>query len=128
MAPPRLVTLFNQQFKDLLEELLNLYPDDADLRTFQLYSNQLVTVTPRKPMEFFNTYVIGPYRDGIVGRNEAMFLEQRYSDSNGNEFDFVPKIKKLWRGMTDDNKNAIWNYLFLLLTLVETFLKEGNSF
>lgn len=128
MAPPRIVTIFNQQFSDLLQELLSLYPEDVDLKTFQLYSKQLMSMTPRKPMEFFHLYVAAPYRDGILGRHESMFLEQRYLDSDGNEFDFVPKIKKYWKTMTDDNKNAVWNYLFLLTSLLDTFLKEGNSF
>lgn len=128
MAPPRHVIIFNDQFKSLLSELLAQYPDDADLKTFQLYSSQLVKTTPRKPMELFNVYVVGPYRDGIVGRQESMFLEQRYVDQSGNEFDFVPKIKKYWASMSDENKNVIWNYLFVLMTLVESFLKEGNTF
>ena len=128
MAPPRVAVLFNAQLECLLKDLILIYPEDADFKACLFYSQTLSSTAPRKPLELFQVYVAGPYREGILQKNEAMFLETRYTDSTGVEFNVVPKLKQYWKTMTEENKTVVWNYLFLLLALLEEFLKNGESF
>lgn len=113
--------VFNTQLEQFVTELRTLYPNDSDFGVFLTAVQHMKSYTPRKPVELFTEFVAGPYRAQIQERSESFFLSKDYSSELGGDFDFVPKLKQYWAGMSKDSQEAAWKYLTLLLALADRY-------
>lgn len=122
MSTDRDVTFdrFNKVTDEFLTQLIQTFPNVATFSQFKTGFQVLKTFNKYQPQSIFNTYVSIPYRHQIVEKDEQFFLNEKYdisSDSQDYWQGFVDTLRQLWRQLNDDNKEVIWQYFRVLITL-----------
>ena len=113
------LTAFNNLILKFIEELIVLFPEDADFSHYKLKILFLKKANARKLCELFKIY-INDYKNEINNKNEAFFLESSYNETitnNNNIYKILEKLKIYWKGLSDNNKNKIWEYLITLIKI-----------
>jgi len=129
-----ILTAFNTQIINFLDETINLYPNDLDFSTFKNAILLLKKTNPRKIYELFNLY-IDSYRGKIMNRDETFFISeckyqeftnyQEYYKNNSIDISHViDKLKLYWTDLSDNNKDKIWKYLEILIKLGDMMRKK----
>ena len=107
--------LFNRKLEEFAEELVAIYPTMMDFKVFQSSLFASVMIDKRLPQQYFYTYVVVPFEQQIMARDEEFFMQkQEYENS---DLDIVSRLKSVWGAMNVHNKEAMWKYLQVLVYL-----------
>ena len=107
------VAAFTQMMGQFLTELRTTFPEETKLKVYESHFDMMKKMNPRKIIEVFMDSV-RPFQDKIMAQDEAFLL------NNSDKITFLNdlNITKWWTADVSDNtKNAIWQYLKTLLTL-----------
>ena len=108
------VQAFTSVMDEFLTELREQFPNEKKLKVYQNTFTTMRKVNSRKVLDKFMG-AIGPHGDKIVNRDESYFL------NGNNEFLKELNIEKYWTPeLSDNTKNAIWQYLNTLYVLGTT--------
>jgi len=100
------VKIFNQVVDDFFNELMETFPEETKIKVHYNLFQTICKSNVKKPC---NDFMIGsiPYLEKIAMRDENFFL----SPDKPNLLSSM-NIEKLWAsGISDNTKNAIWNYI-----------------
>mgnify|MGYP003704893461 CR=1 FL=1 len=114
--------LFNTKVEEFGKELITSFPNIKQFATFKSGFTFLKNLDVKKPQEIFNTYIYSEYKTQILNRNEEFFLKNNIKISSSRVeywFDFIDHIRGIWKDLDDENKDVIWKYFHLLITLNE---------
>lgn len=115
---------FNQTFKEFVNELTECFPDDSDFKMYKLAITAAMMMNPTLVIGVFKEKVIDLYADKILAKDDAFFMENTYSDLQGEYSEaaaIIDKLKGYWRSMSADNKAAIWRYFTVLVKLGQRY-------
>lgn len=111
-------TLFNKKFEEFLDDLIDTFPSESDLRAMRSMLDWSIRVMGVSvPQEMFNSCVAIPYGDKIMARNESFFLEECVYDTRYADINIINKLKSKWTVITDENKTIVWKYMHVLMIL-----------
>lgn len=103
---------FNTTLKNFMEELADVFPEEAQIRVFLEGLDALVALTPRAPMDMF-VESLAPHSQLLMTKSPDLFDQLVFPGG----IDFA----KLWTtDISDNTRNAIWEYLHLLFLLGNT--------
>jgi hypothetical protein len=105
---------FNGMMEEFIEELITTFPEEKALKLYKTQFETLKKANPRKIVDTFMT-AISPYSEFITNRDESIF--------KNNNIEFMKKlnISKWWTtDLSENTKNAIWQYLSTLMMLGTT--------
>ena len=110
--------LFNMKFEEFLDDLIETYPDEADLQAMRKMLDWTVKIMgPNVPQEMFNSCVAIPFGEKIMNKNESFFLEECVYDPKYADINIVNKLKSKWKVLNADNKEVVWKYLHVLMII-----------
>ncbi len=83
-------------------------------------------MNPRMVLKVFQSYVL-PYKQQIMERDETFFMQKDYATEEAqistycNSTDMIKaiRLKALWQVMSDNTKNATWEYMQKLVEAAE---------
>lgn len=107
------VTAFIQMMGQFLTELRTTFPEETKLKTYESHFEMMKKMNPRKVVEVFMESV-RPYQEKVMAQDEQFLL------NNADKISFLNdlNITRWWTtDVSDNTKNAIWQYLKTLLTL-----------
>lgn len=105
------VQAFNDMLKTFLQELADVFPEDKQISGFLATIDDVTGLDPNLPMTVFMKS-IGPYSKQIAARDESVMQNLSFPGAD---------ISKLWNsGISDTTKEAIWQYLNMLLVIGTT--------
>lgn len=107
------LNLFNSKLKEFIQDLIGIFPDDAE---FKACLTAAKIASPSFTQKMFNKYLTPTYKDRIINRDQAFFLDETF-DSTVADVGFVSKLKKTWIHLSDENKEFVWQYMILLVLL-----------
>lgn len=111
---------FNTMMKNFLEELADVFPEETQIRLFLDGFDSLAALSPRSPMDMF-VESLTPHTDLVMARNPELF--QRLEFPGGIDFG------KLWTSdISDNTREAIWQYITLLFTMGTTVRNAPPEF
>jgi len=121
------VQLFNQKATEFMNDLINSYPEIEQFKSFKASFTLLKNISETTPIKYFKHYFLVKYGDHIKNKNEQFFLNNEYGQdmqlttNHSNEYwtDFINQLKNMWGTMSPENKDAIWNYLSILVIFAE---------
>lgn len=112
---------FNDIFQDMLHELVSVFPKDSELRLYDFGLRSVLGSDENVVCNIFHNQVAVPFGTQIKCRDEQFFINKSYEEYDGDGYqgvtDVITKIKNCWRELSNDNKDIIWKYLQILLTL-----------
>lgn len=111
---------FNTMMKNFLEELADVFPEETHIRVFLDGFDALAAISPRSPMDMF-VESLTPHTDLVMARDAELF--QRLEFPGGIDFG------KLWKSdISDNTREAIWQYITLLFTMGTTVRNAPPEF
>jgi hypothetical protein len=129
-TPPSPFVLFNLKVTEFLRDLDGLLGDVYDFVIFKQGVQMISLCDEPRLAHCFLEYVATPYRNYICSRDEVFFLDNINKDSirdvnrDGFDFTILDIIKGKWCSMTDDDKNAVWAHLELLVVLCDRCIES----
>jgi len=110
---------FFNQFGDFLEQLIKVFPDDTDIPAYKSGLGLLQRTNPTLVIKETYTHM-SPFEKVIRARNEDFFLKHEFAEYDTLE-QVIAKIKSLWVGLSENNKNCVWGYLTILLDISKRY-------
>lgn len=103
---------FNNMLKAFLEELADVFPEQQDVATFLAGFDTFVALSPRKPMDTLMA-ALTPHAQLLMTKDAALFASLQFPGLDFNA---------MWssEGVTDNTREAIWQYLHSLFLLGTT--------
>ena len=118
-----IVQIFNEQFNDLLKDLIKVYPTLSQLKEYHTGLKVLLMTNKKFLIEIFNEYIY-QYKDQVEKEDEKFFLEIDYSKYGDKNVSTQSKIfADIWasKDTTKDTKDNIWLYFKLFMKLVDKY-------
>jgi hypothetical protein len=120
-------TVFNQKVTEFMRDLIIAYPEIEHFKSLKALFTLVKNVAEDKPVQIFKTYIVRQYREHIMSRDENFFLnfDDYHKDieviTQQPQYwnDFILQLKGMWTTMSADNKEAIWNYMSLLVLIAD---------
>ena len=111
---------FNDTFKEFVEDLIRIFPDDPDFRMYELAIITALNTDELLVINIFNEHVVQQYGDKLLNKDNDFFINHSYDnilDSNMSSIDVIQKIKGYWCDITNDTRETIWKYFRVLILL-----------
>ena len=120
---------FNSNLLTLMKEISLLFPNNTKIPFYaDMLKTKLIPVDPNKPIEQFIMYAL-PHKDKIYSGDEDFFVNHDYKkESNSSSVDLsdILQFKEKWNILTRNNKDVIIQYMQLLCSYGEEYLKCLN--
>lgn len=117
-----IIDIFNSKLKEFLKDVVPLCPDLEDARKAL---NLALVVDSSIAQVYFDKYVAQKYTTQILNKDESFFMSKTYDNEDiAIDFDFIDKIKKVWKQLSVENKEAVWKYMQVLILLNSKYTKQ----
>ncbi len=113
-----LIAKFNTTIKELVRDLINVFPEDSDFQMVQLGLTAAVVADETVVQKKFHEEV-AKYEEQILSKNEAFFLNKNYEElqSAGLADRLITKVKSYWQQLDAHNREMVWKYMKVLVLL-----------
>jgi len=120
-----ILTAFNDHFFEFLNDVQNVFPQDADILTAR---NALLTVrkaNPKMIVKIWNAFIVGKYKGEIEAGNIDFFINKDYSSdvsaaSNSDKImESINRLREPIKNMSLDNQAKVMKYIQNLTKLSE---------
>ncbi len=117
---------FYTQLTSVLGNLIDMFPEDMDLKTFRTFVSMIQNTNPNLVVSIFHNEVVAKYEAQIDSRDEAFLLSYEGTEYESDVVDIVSKIKSYWSSLDAQSKDSIWQYLFILKELAKrAYVKQA---
>jgi hypothetical protein len=79
MDKGQLLSIFNKQFKEFVEDISRVFPTNSDISTFKTIIGQLLTITPKTIYKTFKKHVVDKYQAEIEAGDINFFINKDYN-------------------------------------------------
>lgn len=114
---------FNDTFKEFMQDLIRVFPEDMDYRMYELAVHTTMTYYPTYVADTFHQKVTIPYGERILQRDDTFFISHDFqevvktSQQQVNANELITKLKECWVNLSDANKDIIWKYFKVLILI-----------
>lgn len=124
-------TIFTTQLLNLMNTLNNRFPDDKDISLGITGIEQLKSVNQKKVVDMFVLYCY-KFRTEVMSKNDSFFLDRDFiSEDLGKDSEsssgtqIMNNLKRHWGELDTAERDAIWKYLQVLMTLCDKYIKKS---
>ena len=128
MDKDQLLTIFNKQFKEFVEDISHVFPDNQDLLTIKLAISQILNITPKMIYKGYKKYLIDLYRDKIEAGDITFFIDKDYksdvnklSSKNNLILDKIDSLREPVRNMGPTEQAKVVKYMQNLTKLSDMY-------
>jgi hypothetical protein len=119
------IRLFNQKAEEFCKDLVSSFPEVNEFKQLKSAMLLLKNLDEKKPRDIFSKFITLQVREKIMSRDESFFLTTEIQNHivdmeqiNTSDWDsIVNLLRSLWMGLSDDNKDVIWKYFQVLITV-----------
>ena len=117
MSHPNIISIFNNQFSEFIDDFLRLFPDDLDILSAKNSLTLIRKSNPKLLIKIWNTYVVIPYKSQIESGDFNFFVEKDYSqdlvkNDNANKImQSIDKLREPIKSMSKENKEKTMKYV-----------------
>tara|TARA_B100000767_G_scaffold176786_1_gene165162 strand:+ start:1920 stop:2312 length:393 start_codon:yes stop_codon:yes gene_type:complete len=130
MDKKQVLSAFNDQFKEFVEDIHLVFPDNDDIATVSETLIMLRKQNPRLLLIAFNKYVVERYRTHIEAGNINFFIDKDYKNDLSDVgtakiiLEKIDCLREPIREMKPDEQNKVVNYMKNLVLLSDLYLKN----
>lgn len=108
---PVLMTALYDQFLSFVQELQEMYPDDADFGLFATTLKMVKSTNPSLLVKYIYENTI-QFEDKIMNKDEHFFLDYSFSEyGNDVDLNIFSKLKQYFAKMNGESKENVWKYI-----------------
>lgn len=108
-------TFFNT-LNTVVENLIEMFPDDVDFRTFKTFISMIQKTNPSIVIDTFYGE-LSKFETYIDTKDEKFLLEYKAVDYGAEGADIFEKVKTYWSVLDDQTKDSLWQYFYILKEL-----------
>lgn len=125
----KIIEEFNKTLEEFINKMINQFPEETKLKSY--YSAYKVTKMYDKTMPI-KIYMGGclPFKEQIKSRDSDFFAKResfvnklQKASSFGDDIGLV----NYWEGLSNNSKNAIWDYVQTLFIMGEMYVNKDTS-
>ena len=122
--------VFSTQLLNLMNTLSNRFPDDKDIQLGITGIEQLRSVNNKKVVDMFVLYCY-KFRSEVMEKNDDFFLNRDFisedlgKDQSSGGTEIMNNLKRHWSELDNDEKEAIWKYLQVLMNLSDKYIANS---
>lgn len=105
---------FYVQLTEVVNSLVNMFPDDADLLTLKTFLGMISKTNPSMIINKFYEELTPEYESFIDTKNENFFVKYKPVDDGTDVFG---KVQSYWSVFDNQTKESIWQYFYILKEL-----------
>jgi hypothetical protein len=108
---------FYIQLTEVVNSLVNMFPDDADLLTLKTFLGMISKTNPSLIINKFYEGLTPEYEAYIDSKNEEFFTNYTPVEYGAEGADIFGKVQSYWTVFDDQTKESIWQYFYILKEL-----------
>jgi hypothetical protein len=122
--------VFSTQLLNLMNTLSNRFPDDKDIQLGITGIEQLRSVNNKKVVDMFVLYCY-KFRSEVMEKNDDFFLNRDFisedlgKDQSSGGTEIMNNLKRHWGELDNDEREAIWKYLQVLMNLSDKYIANS---
>ena len=128
-----LLKAFNSHLLEFIDDIIRIFPHDAELKTTRIFLFGLTKAKPRNIIKIWKLHIIKPYRKEIENGDYKFFIDKDYSwdvgdgiDGNKNDMlQSIGKIQKKIQTMEAANKEKAMKYVQNLTKLCNLYFIDN---
>ena len=131
MDKDQLLTIFNKQFKEFVEDISHVFPENQDLLTLKLAISQILNITPKMIYKGYKKHLIDVYRIEIDNGDIRFFIDKDYkadlnkvSSSNNLILDKIDSLREPIRNMDPIEQAKVIKYMQNMMKISDMY--ESN--
>jgi len=101
---------------DVVDNLIDMFPDDTDFRTFKTFISMIQKANPSIVINTFYAE-LSKFETYIDSKDEKFLLEYKANDYGAEGADIFEKVKSYWSVLDDQTKDSLWQYFYILKEL-----------
>ena len=123
---------FTGHLIEFVNEIRNVFPNDAHLRTSCVFLEGLVKINPKSVIVGWKECVNDLYKDQILKGDLEYFISKDYnedlegSDNKGKILKTIDSFRDKIRNMGDDNKKKSMKYIQNLTKLCNMYFQNNS--
>lgn len=120
-----ILSAFNDHFVDFVNDIQNVFPDDADVLTAKNSLLAIRKANPKMIVKIWKTFIVGKYKKEIESGDLNFFMNKDYSqDVAGSQYsdaitESIDRLREPIKQMTPENKAKTMKYIQNLTKLSE---------
>jgi hypothetical protein len=107
---------FYSTLNDVINNLVEMFPDDADFMTFKTFIGMAQKTNPALVINTLHPE-LSKYEKYIDTRDEKFLLEYKAVDYGAEGADIFEKVKSYWTVLDTQTKDSLWQYFYILKEL-----------
>lgn len=129
MSSP-ILSAFNNQFKEFMNDILRIFPDDKDLMTTKNMLSTLQKGNPRLLIQIWKSFITDPYASEIEIGDINFFINKDYKSDVGQLGDSekivkaIDRLREPIKNMDTDNQQACMKYIQNLSKLSTMYMTK----
>ena len=108
---------FNDHFDEFMDDIVNIFPDDMDIRSSRNTIKMLRKANPKLLIQIWNTYVSSKYSTQIESGDISFFMDNDYTEDVGNMensaqiMTSIDRLRNPIKAMSKDNQDKTMKYI-----------------
>lgn len=122
-----LLTAFNDHFIDFVNDIINVFPDDADLATAKNSFILIRKANPKMIVKIWQMFVVEKYSDAIEKGDISFFINKDYSADLSNAensdkiMEAINRLRRPVQMMTPEDQKKVMKYIQNLTKLSKLY-------
>jgi len=122
-----LMNAFFDQFISFVNELSQMYPDDADLSLAKTTLSFMKTTQPKLVINYVKDNVL-KFEEKIMNKDESFFMSYDYNEySSEVDMNVFKKLKDYNAQLSPASKENIWKYVQNITRLCKAIIQHSES-
>ena len=127
MDKSSILKAFNNHILEMIDDLITIYPRNAELRTTKTFVEKLKKMNPKGMIKLWYSNVVVKYKTQIMNSDEDFFANKEIEGKDLGEYNndkvrnFLETMQKEIGKATESNKKKCFKYLQNLVKLSEIY-------
>ncbi len=127
------VSAFNDHFMEMVDDIVNVFPDDLDILSARNSLKALRKINPKMLIRSWDFYVVSKYYKEIESGDLSYFLNKDYTEDVSVSSDSkriteaIDRLRNPIKSMSEENQKKILKYLQNLSKLTMVFKQTDGK-
>ena len=131
MTTPTLLTAFNDHFMEFVNDIISVFPNDADILTAKNSFTLIRKANPKMIIKIWHKYVVEKYEEIIESGDISFFISKDYKDDLTNAdnsekiTEAIDRLRNPVKLMTPEEQQKVIKYIQNLKKLSTIYISLG---
>lgn len=124
MSSPILLKTFFHQFGEVVNQLIEMFPNDQNFKMFKTFLAMLQRTNPTLVISTFYEHVSAKYENQINSRDEEFLISYTPAEYGSDVTDVISSLRPHWQSLSDASKDALWQYIYILKEISKRYYEQ----